>query len=100
MPFLLLNDYQELVKHDVSPEQVVLLRHFSYFGPVPKGLLMQVSNENWRRALNTASRVAEQSVNEDPNQRFTVWGAEFGPEAKDMISGMINLDPAARTTIN
>ncbi|KAJ8131475.1 hypothetical protein O1611_g2149 [Lasiodiplodia mahajangana] len=99
-PFLLLNDYQELVKLGITPEQAVLTRHFSYFGPIPEALLMQVSNENWRRALKAASRAAEQVVNDDPELRFTEWGAEFGPVAQDMISGMTNLDPTARTTIN
>ncbi|RWA10222.1 hypothetical protein EKO27_g4879 [Xylaria grammica] len=99
-PFLLLNDYQELIQHGITPEQATLTRHFSYFGPVPEGLLMQVSNENWRRALKSASRAAEQAVNDDPGLRFTEWGAELGPEAQNLISGMTNLDPTARTTIN
>lgn len=98
--FLLLNDYQEFIKHGITPEQAILTRHFSYFGPVPEGLLMQVSNENWRRALKSASRVAEQAVNDDPGLRFTEWGAELGPEVQNMISGMTNLDPTARSTIN
>ncbi|KAI0906841.1 kinase-like protein [Ustulina deusta] len=59
-----------------------------------------VSNENWRCALKAALRVAEQVVNDDPGLRFTEWGAEFGPVAQNMISGMTNLDPTARTTIN
>jgi serine/threonine protein kinase len=49
--FLLLNDYQELVKSGISPEQEILVRHFSYFGPVSDGLLKQVNSEDWCRAL-------------------------------------------------
>ena len=29
--FLLLNDYQELVRSGIRPEQEILIRHFSYF---------------------------------------------------------------------
>ncbi|KAI0537572.1 hypothetical protein GGR58DRAFT_470968 [Xylaria digitata] len=99
-PFLVLDDYEELVKHGVTPEQAVLTRHFPYFGPNFEGLLTQVTNEKWHRALKSALRAAEQAVNENPLLRFTGWGAELGPEAHNMISGMTNLDPTARTTIN
>jgi hypothetical protein len=78
----------------------MLARHFSYFGPVPEGLLRQVSNIGWRYALESTSRAAEQAVNENPGLRFTEWGAELGPEAQNMISGRTNLDPTARTTMN
>ncbi|EEY23048.1 conserved hypothetical protein [Verticillium alfalfae VaMs.102] len=43
---LLLNDYQELVKSGIKPEQEILIRHFSYFGPVSEGLLKQVNSED------------------------------------------------------
>jgi serine/threonine protein kinase len=36
---LLLNNYQELAKAGISSEQEILIRHFSYFGPVSDGLL-------------------------------------------------------------
>ncbi|KAI0406392.1 kinase-like protein [Xylaria palmicola] len=98
--FLLLNNYQELLKHNITPEQAILTQHFAYFGPVPEGLLRQVDNENWCRALKATSNAADQIVNGSPELRFTEWGAEFGHEAQSMISGMISLDPAARTTIN
>ncbi|KAJ0162091.1 Serine/threonine-protein kinase ppk4 [Colletotrichum tanaceti] len=98
--FLLVNDYQELVQSGVTPEQEILTRHFSYFGPVPEGLLQQIDGENWRSALKAAEAVAEEAVKEEPMLRFTQWGAELGPEAQDMISGMTNPDPTARTTIS
>ncbi|KAF1956011.1 kinase-like protein [Byssothecium circinans] len=75
---LLLNDYQELVSRGITPEQEVVTRHFSYFGPVPEGLFKHVDSEYW----------------------FERWGQDLGPEALDMISGMTNLDPTARTTID
>lgn len=95
-----MNDYQELVQSRVTPEQEILTRHFSYFGPVPEGLLKQIDNENWRSALKAAGAVAEEAVKEEPMLRFTQWGAELGPEAQNMISGMTNPDPTARTTIS
>ncbi|KAF1944994.1 kinase-like protein [Clathrospora elynae] len=87
---LLLNNYQELVRNDIMPEQEILTRHFSYFGSVPKGLLEQVNSDNWCNALKAASRTAEEAVREQPGLRFERWGEELGPEAQNMISGMTN----------
>lgn len=98
--FLLINDYQELVKTGVTAEQEILTRHFSYFGPVSEGLLKQVNNENWWKALKGASGLAEHAVKEQPELRFEHWGKELGSEAQNMISGMTNPDPTARTTID
>jgi serine/threonine protein kinase len=98
--FLLINDYQELVKSGITPEQEILIRHFSYFGPVSNGLLTQVNNDNWGNALRGASEIAEEAVKEQPELRFERWGKELGSEAQNMISGMTNSDPAARTTID
>ncbi|KZL64541.1 kinase-like protein [Colletotrichum tofieldiae] len=97
---LLINDYQELTKRGTTAEQEILTRHFSYFGSVSEGLLKQVNSVNWRRALEAASAVAEQEVKEQPGLRFIHWGEELGPEAQDMIVGMTNPDPTARTTID
>ncbi|OCL11970.1 kinase-like protein [Glonium stellatum] len=98
--FLLLNDYQELVKSGITPEQEILIRHFSYFGPVAEGLLKQVNSEDWCNAVKGASDIAEEAVKEQPELRFERWGKELGPEAQNMISGMVNPDPTARTTID
>jgi len=65
----------------------------------PEGLLSRVDSDDWRRALKGASRVAEQAVKDEPELRFEYWGKELGPNAQDMISGMTNPDPTARTTI-
>ncbi|KAI0506683.1 kinase-like domain-containing protein [Xylaria bambusicola] len=99
-PFLLIENYEELVKHNIRPEQEILTRHFSMFGPVPEGLLKQVTNENWRRALEIGARAGEEVVKQNPLIRFSAWGVDLGPEAYDMISGVTNLDPAARTKID
>lgn len=77
-----------------------MTRHFSYFGPVTEGLLKQINNDNWRRAVEAASAVSEEVVKEQPELTFVHWGAELGPEAQNMISGMTNPDPTARATIN
>ncbi len=109
---LLLNDNQELAKRGISPEQEILVRHFSYFGPVPEGLLKQIepipeglpkqvdSEGWWCSALKGASKIAEKAVAEQPELRFERWGKELEPEAQDMISGMTNPDPTARPTID
>lgn len=97
---LLLEDYQELVNHDISPEQEILTRHFSYFGSATEGLLKQIDDEDWCVALKGASKTAERATKEQPELRFEQWGKELGPDAQDMISGMTNPDPAARLTID
>jgi serine/threonine protein kinase len=74
---LLLNDYQELVRRGTSPEQEILVRHFSYFGPVPGGPLKQVNSEDWCNALKGASEIAEEAVKEQPVLRFERWGEEL-----------------------
>lgn len=91
--------FDELKQHGVSPEQEILCRHFSYFGPVPEGVLKQVDSPVWSNLLKEASAMAELSVKEQPPQRFEVWGKELGPTVYNMLSSMLNLDPTARATI-
>jgi serine/threonine protein kinase len=95
--FLLINDYQELVKSGIRPSW---FDTFSYFGPVSDGLLKQVKNEDWCDALSGASEIAEEAVKEQPGLRFECWGKELGSDTQNMISGMINPDPTARATID
>jgi hypothetical protein len=96
----MLNDYQNLVKAGITAEQEVITNHFCYFGPVPETLYQQIKDEKWRSALRLASRVADEKVEEQPNLRLRVWGEELGEMALDMLSGMTNLDPTARVTID
>jgi hypothetical protein len=84
----------------IRPEQEILIRHFSYFGPVSDRLLKQVNSEDWCNALRGASEIAEEAVKEQPELRFERWGKELGSEAQNMIYGMTNPDPTARTTID
>lgn len=64
-----------------------------------EGLLKQINDENWFKALKSASDMAELSVKDEPLRRFDRWGVDLGPEAQDMISGVTKIDPAARLTI-
>ena len=97
---LLLNDWKEMEKKCIKPEQEILTRHFLYFGPLRGGLFDHVSDETWNIALKKASEMAEMTAEDQPGLRFAQWGEELGPEAKNMISGMTNLDPAARATMD
>ncbi|KAF2702783.1 kinase-like protein [Pleomassaria siparia CBS 279.74] len=97
--FLLLDDHHELANRGIAPEQEILVRHFSYFGPAPEGLFKPVNSEDWCSALKAASEIADEAVKEQPELRFKRRGEELDPEAQNMISGMTNLDPLARTTI-
>lgn len=98
--FLLLNDYKQLAARGISAEQEILTRHFTYFGPVPEGLYRQVNDKNWSEAMKEASEVADLAAKDQPELRFTWWSQELGAAAQDIISGMTNLDPAARITID
>lgn len=95
---MLLNDYQELVKSGIRPEQEILTRHFSYFRPVSDGLLKQANSEDWCNALRGASEIAEEAVKEQPELKFERWGKELGHETQNLILGMTNPDPTARKT--
>ncbi|KAI4941938.1 hypothetical protein J4E91_010488 [Alternaria rosae] len=97
---LLINDYQDLVKLGISPEQEILTRHFSYFGSANEGLLNQIASEKWTKALKLASQMAELAVQDQPEMSFEVWGQELASEAQKMISGMTKPDPTARSTID
>jgi len=94
------DEYQELSQRGISPEQEMLTRHFSYFGPATEGLLQQVGSLAWCDALKEASAMAELAAKEQPERRFEHWGKDLGPSVQDMISGMTNPDPTARMTIN
>ncbi|KAJ8106331.1 hypothetical protein OPT61_g9608 [Boeremia exigua] len=97
---LLLNDYSYLVEHGITPEQEVLTRHFAYFGSANGGLLKHVDSKIWTKALQAASQVAEETVQEQPEMKFDVWGHELGTEAQKMIAEMTKIDPRARSTID
>lgn len=95
-----MDNYQELVKHGIMPEQEIMIRHFCYFGLVTEGLLKQVKHENMCGALKVASEIAEKELKERPEMRSECWGKDLGPAAQDLISGLTNNDPTTRTTID
>lgn len=89
----------KLAELGITPEEDILTRHFSYFGPVNEGLLKQVDSRE-HSTLKKASAVAERAVKDQPELRFEVWGKELGEAALDMISRMTKPDPMARPAID
>lgn len=96
----LINDCPELAKLGTSPQQAVVTRHFSYFGPANQGLLNVISCEEWTKALRILSKETDLFVQDHPGMSFEVWGHAFGSGAQEMISGMTKIDPRARPPIN
>lgn len=96
---MILNDYQDVVKAGVTPEQEVLTKHFCYFGPVPENLYLAVKDEKWSAALRLAATMAGAEVEDRPELRLRFWGQGLGEHAMVMLSGMTNLDLNARLTI-
>lgn len=97
---LVLDNYQDLYRFGISPEQEVLSRHFTYFGPaVPEALFKRVDDEAGCELIKNMADIAEKVVKREPGRSFIYWSEEFGPVAQDAISQMTNLDPTARPTI-
>ena len=96
---LLLENYQDLVRFGITPEQEVLSRHFTYFGPVPDALYRRVDDEVGCALLRDMSKIADATVESQPERRFLCWSKELGPVAQDAISQMTILDPTTRPTI-
>ncbi|KAI0451374.1 kinase-like domain-containing protein [Xylaria acuta] len=68
--FLILDDYPELVKRGIRPEQVVLCRHFAYLGLLPDTLLGRVDCEVWTKAPKATSDQARRKVEHRPKLEF------------------------------
>ena len=68
-----MNDYQNLAKAGVTPEQEVI-RHFCSFGPVPDSLHQPVKDKKWRNALQLASSMAEAEEKKRPMLKVKAWG--------------------------
>lgn len=96
---LLLENYQELLKAGITPEQEVLTRHFAYFGPVPENLFTRIPDEAWRNALRSAAQAADLEVTRRPGLRLRIWGQQMTEPTLDLLSQTNNLDPGARPTI-
>ena len=96
---LLLNDCQELLQRGITAEQEIVTRHFCYFGLATQGLLRQVNDKVWYKALESASQFAAEVVKEGPQLKLEYWGKDLGAQAQDIISRMTNPDPPVRPTI-
>ncbi|CAN9445066.1 unnamed protein product [Alternaria alternata] len=97
---ILIHKDSEVVKSSLFPEQRVLLRHFTFFGPPNEGLLNRIDDEDWTKALEKMNELAVADLEERPFMRFEVWGQVLGSEAQKMISGTTKIDPGARSTID
>lgn len=95
----MLSDHDLLLKAGISAEQETVTKHFSFFGPVPEALFQQTQDDNWRKALRSAARLAAERTEVLPHLRMTSWAAETGEAAVAMLSAMTNLDPQVRSTI-
>lgn len=87
------------MKAGITAEQEIVTKYFCYFGPVPESFYQRTEDEEWRHAFRMAARVAEAEVEERPMLRMNVWGEELGETAVELLTGMTNLDPKDRLTI-
>ena len=93
-------DFEHLKDEGTEPEQVILYRLLSMFGPVPFELIAHINDEYWGELLTALS---EAVAEEDPSVRFAQWKEKDFPnlnlETKRMILRMTNLDPKKRATM-
>lgn len=87
------------MKAGITAEQEIVTKQFCYFGPVPESFYQQTKDGGWRHAFRMAARVAEAEVEERPMLRMKVWGEELGETAVELLTGMTNLYPKGRLTI-
>ncbi|CAN9346609.1 unnamed protein product [Alternaria alternata] len=97
---ILINKDSEVVKKSMYPEQRVLLRHFTFFGPPNERLLNRIDDEDWTKVLEKMNGLAEADLEERPFMSFEVWGQLLGSEAQKVISETTKIDPRARSTID
>lgn len=94
-------DFEQLKKEGTEPEQVILYKLLSIFGPLPRELITHVNDEYWGELLKALSQVV---AGEDPSGRFEQWQENLfpnlDPETKRVISRMTNLDPKKRATMD
>ena len=94
-----MDDYKELKEEQITAEQDTPTRYFCYFRPATQGLLKQVDDENWRRALTGASAMAYEPLKENPQLKSEYRVKVLGPQAQDIMSRMTNPDPKVKPTI-
>lgn len=94
-------DFEQLKKEGTEPEQVILYKLLSIFGPLPPELITHVNDEYWGELLTAFSQVV---ADEDPSGHFEDWEESvfpnLDPETKRVISRMTNLDPKKRATMD
>ncbi|KAK5093758.1 hypothetical protein LTS08_008822 [Lithohypha guttulata] len=94
-------DFEQLQKEAAEPEQVILYKLLSIFGPLPPELITHVNDEYWGELLTALSQVV---ADEDSSVRFEQWGENVFPnldrETKRVISRMTSLDPKGRATMD
>ena len=94
-------DFEQLKKEGTEPEQVILYKLLSMFGPLPPELITHVNDVYWGELLTALSQVI---ADEDPSEHFKQWEEHLFPnlntETKRLILRMMNLDPKKRATID
>ena len=91
-------DWEELRKEGTKPIVEVMARTLRFFGPLPKGLLDTIDDDNWRIILTTI----ESTFSEDnPRYPFLDWEdwTNLDDGTKAFLAGPLNLDPAKRPTV-
>lgn len=92
-------EFEHLKDEGTEPEQVILYRLLSMFGPVPFELIAHINDEYWGELLTALS---EAVAEEDPIVRFAQWKEKDFPnlnlETKRILR-MTNLDPKKRATM-
>jgi len=72
-----------------------------FFGPLPDGLVKHTDDKTWGDLLIDLSKLVEDA---DPSSHFEQWQEEDFPNldagTKRMLSKMLKLDPAERSTID
>ena len=91
--------FEKKLEEGVLPEIEVLERMISYFGPVPKGLLEHIDQDQWCIALIQLGNSFNKS---NPAKPFSLWNEQDFPHLdlnfKRFVGRMMNLDPAKRAT--
>lgn len=92
---------KELEEAGKPVEMEALSRLLVYFGPLPDGLVKHTNDRKWEGLLTDLSKTVGDM---DPDSHFGQWQEEDFPhldaETKRMLSRMLSLNPAERSTID
>ena len=95
--FLIPIDLAELAQTNDGLRLEILFRHISAFGPLPTELLDHINDEEKSRILRVASEISDSDLMLEHWPEDTC--AYLDSTAKDLISRMSKLNPAARVTM-